>query len=279
MIDALVFAAGLGTRLRPVTDAIPKALVTVGGITVLERAIRRIVELAPGVIVVNAHHHAGQIEAEAGRLSRLLDAEADAEGAPTPPRIVVSLESERPLETGGGLRHAAPLLGAGRSVLLHNADVVTELDLSALVTAHDDEPSDAPPGESPRLATLAVQDRASSRKLLFDTDGLYGRLHVGSRREERAREPRGPRRALAFSGVHVVSPSLIAGLPDGQAFSITDHYLDLAACGSRIEAFDIGAANWWEIGTPERLSKAREAFSAASDHGRSPDQSSGGGAG
>ncbi|MCL7965117.1 MAG: NTP transferase domain-containing protein [marine benthic group bacterium] len=265
MIDALIFAAGFGTRLRPVTDSVPKALVTVGGMTVLERAIRRIVELAPGVIVVNAHHHAGQVEAEMARLNRLLEAEAESEGEPKPPRIVVSLEAERPLETGGGLRHAVPLLGAGRPVLLHNADVVTELSLSALVAAH---------GESPRLATLAVQDRASSRKLLFDPEGLYGRLHVGSGREERAREPGGPRRALAFSGVHVVSPGLIEQLPDEEVFSITDHYLAVAASGARIEAFDIGAAAWWEIGTPERLAAARRAFTGSCNGSESSDHSS-----
>jgi NDP-sugar pyrophosphorylase family protein len=280
VIDALIFAAGLGTRLRTLTDSIPKALVTVGGMTVLERAIRRIAELDPGTIVVNAHHHAGQVEAEVDRLNRLLEVEAESEEARKPPRILVSLEAGRPLETGGGLRHAAPLLGAERPVLLHNADVVTELDLSALVSAHDDDASNEtcePARESPRLATLAVHERASGRKLLFDVEGLYGRLHVGSGREELARVPCGPRRVLAFSGVHVVSPELIASLPEEEVFSITDHYLGLAASGARIEAFDIGSADWWEIGTPERLAAARRALSSTDCSGERPDQSCTGG--
>ena len=264
MIDALIFAAGLGTRLRPVTDSIPKALVEVGGTSVLERAIRRVRELRPGIIVVNAHHHAEQVEAAVERLNRSFEKEAGKAGVPTWPRIVVSLEVERPLETGGGLRKAAPLFGPGHSVLLHNADVVTDLDLSALVAAHDagarDVTSEAV-GRSASLATLAVQDRASSRKLLFDGEGLFGRLFVDSGREERARSPHGRCRALAFSGVQVVSPELISCLPDEEAFSITDHHLALAAAGKRIEAHDIGATAWWDVGTPERLAAARRGAS------------------
>lgn len=267
MIDALLFAAGFGTRLRPLTDSIPKALVEIGGMTVLERAIRRIAVLRPGSIVVNAHHHASQVEAEVHRLNRVLVSEAESEGAPVPPRILVSLEPERPLETGGGLRHAAPLLGPGHPVLLHNADVVTELDLSALVSAHLEgsrDDSSAPAGDATPVATLAVQDRVSSRKLLFDADGLYGRFHVDSGTEERTRTPSGPRRALAFSGVHIVSPRLVAELPAEGVFSITDHYLALAGSGARIEAHDIGEASWWEIGTPERLAAVRRTFSGQS---------------
>jgi MurNAc alpha-1-phosphate uridylyltransferase len=260
VIDALIFAAGLGTRLRPVTDSIPKALVEVGGTSVLERAIRRVRELRPGIIVVNAHHHAELVEAAVDRLNRSFEEEAGRAGVPMWPRIVVSLEVERPLETGGGLRKAAPLFGPGHSVLLHNADVVTDLDLLALVAAHDAGARDVTSegvGRSAPLATLAVQDRASSRKLLFDPEGLFGRLHVGSGREEVVRPARGPRREWAFSGVQVVSPELISCLPDDEVFSITDQYLALAAAGKRIEAHDIGATAWWDIGTPERLAAAR----------------------
>jgi len=270
VIDALVFAAGLGTRLRPLTDLRPKALVEVGGMSVLERTVRRIIELRPGVIVVNAHHHADQIEAEVARLNSSIGAAAagdpgaaierdsGGDGAGSSARILVSLEKDRPLETGGGLRQAAPLFGERRSVLLHNADVVTEFDLATLVSAN--AVAVAPETGAPVMATLAVQDRPSGRKLLFDERGLFGRLHVNSGNVERARKPVGASRALAFSGVHVVSPELIESLPATEVFSITDHYLDLARDSRVILPFDMGSAGWWEIGTPERLAAARSAL-------------------
>lgn len=267
MIDAMVFAAGLGTRLRPLTDSIPKALVEVGGMSVLERAIRNILELDPGRIVVNAHHHADQIEAAVARLNRLADREfagrpgvepaGDGPGAsgPREPRIRVSHERERPLETGGGLRHAAILFEGRNPVLLHNADVVTDLELGLLVAAHAAAPDPSAGGRA--LATLAVHDRESSRKLLFDAGGLYGRVDLRSGQVDRAREPRGASRALAFAGIHVVSHRLIETLPSTETFSITDHYLDLAREGLRIAPFDMGSVDWWEIGSPDRLEAAR----------------------
>jgi NDP-sugar pyrophosphorylase family protein len=260
VIDAMVFAAGLGTRLQPETDTIPKALVSVGGMTTLERAIRRILLLDPGLIVVNAHHHSGQIEAAVERLNDSLAADTegdrnlDAAGWGLPP-IIVSVEIDRPLETGGGLRHARHLFDSGRPLLLHNGDVITDLDLAALVSAHVDNVR-----RGRTLATLAVQRRNSSRELLFDEDGLYGRRHVASGKEEIARPPIGDTHAQAFAGVHVVAPELVATLPDREVFSITDHYLALAAAGERIRPFDMEVAGWWEIGTPERLAAARRAF-------------------
>lgn len=260
MIDALVFAAGLGTRLRPVTDTLPKALVTVGGMTILERAVRRIMVLDLGLIVVNAHHHAGQIEAAVDRLNEILAAEVaegrgEDSGTGGVPRIIVSVEEDRPLETGGGLRQARRLFESGRPILLHNGDVITDFDLAALVAAHADGARD-----EQTVATLAVQRRDSSRLLLFDSNGLYGRRHVIPGREEISRTPVGDTQAVAFAGVHVVAPGLVAALPDRDVFSITDHYLDLCAGGARIVPFDMETAGWWEIGTPERLQAARRAL-------------------
>ncbi len=260
MIDALVFAAGRGTRLRPLTDRTPKALVTVGGMTILERSIRRIWRLSPGVVVVNAHHHAEQIEAEVDRLNRRFAIEAErhpAQGASrrTVPKIVVSFEPDRPLETGGGLRQARGLFEAGRPVLLHNGDVITDLELEELVSWHAERSDD---GRT--VATLAVQRRDSTRQLLFDASGLYGRRHVTSGREEISRPPVGKTRALAFAGIHIVAPELLASLPEREVFSITDFYLELAASGAGIQPFDMQAAAWWEVGTPERLAAVRREF-------------------
>jgi NDP-sugar pyrophosphorylase family protein len=263
VIDAMVFAAGLGTRLRPLTDTVPKALVTVGGMSILERALRHILPLDPGLIVVNAHHHANQVEAEVARLNAMLPLDGNGGGGSDGevgcrPRIAVSLEEDRPLETGGGLRQARRLFDSGLPVLLHNGDVITDLDLGALVAAHAENTRD---GRT--IATLAVQRRNSSRELLFDEEGLYGRRHVDSGREELARSAVGETLALAFAGVHLIESRLLATLPEREVFSITDHYLALAGQGIRIRPFDMAAAGWWEIGTAERLAEARRAHGEA----------------
>jgi NDP-sugar pyrophosphorylase family protein len=138
---------------------------------------------------------------------------------------------------------------------LHNGDVITDLDLAALAGAHAADDRD---GRT--VATLAVQRRDSSRQLLFDSDGLYGRRHVTSGSEEIARAPVGDTQTLAFAGIHVVAPDLVETLPDREVFSITDHYLDLCAGGARIVPFDMEDARWWEIGTAERLAAARRAL-------------------
>lgn len=248
--DAMVFAAGLGTRLGPLTDRVPKALVEVGGEPVLGRIVRRLAEAGAGRIVVNAHPFAERVDACLEELGAGL---AAASGRPAP-ELLLSREDERPLETGGGLLRAAPLFRTGRPILLHNVDVVTEIDLRALLAEHR---------RSGALATLAVQDRPSSRRLLFDDGGLVGR------EREPFREPRGEPAARAFAGVHVVGPrlpKLLAEVAPASApgsdpvFSILDAYLELAARGNRIGALDVTGAAWYEIGTPERLEIARKAL-------------------
>ncbi len=258
MIDAMVFAAGLGTRLRPLTDDLPKALVRVGGPTVLERAVRRLAGAGAGRIVVNAHHHLGLIERELERLAALGLRCGDGSGAGV--ELLLAPEPEAPLETGGGLRRARGSFHGDRPILLHNVDVVSEVDLRALVEAHAGAGRGHRPTFPPALATLAVHERPSSRQLLFDDFGLYGRRHVATGRTEIAREPRGPRQALGFAGIHVVAARLPALLPEEEAFSITDAYLRLAARGERLAAHDVSGAAWWEIGTPERLAEARRSL-------------------
>ncbi len=268
----MVFAAGLGSRLRPLTDRLPKALVEVGGEPALGRVLRRLAAAGAGRIVVNAHPFADRIEAYLREVSPSLRGGSRGPG----PLLLLSREPERPLETGGGLLRAAPLFQADRPILLHNVDVLTDLDLGELLEAHV---------RSGALATLAVHERASTRRLLFDERGLLGR------EDEPLREVSGALRTLAFSGVQVVSPGLLArlhalapglsgapatrgradletgarpgGAPEGEpnapAFSIMDAYLALAARGEPIMGHDVTGAAWFEIGTPERLEEARRA--------------------
>jgi len=253
-LDAMVFAAGLGKRLRPLTDRTAKALVEVGGEPVLARVVRRLWRHGADRIVVNAHPFADRVASCLEALEEELAREAEGRG----PRLLLSLEKEGPLETGGGLLRAAPFFRGDRAILLHNVDVLTDIHLGMLAAGHVG--SDA-------LATLAVQDRPSSRRLEFDDEGLLGR------EGEPLREPRGEARSRAFAGVQVISPRLLPlldtiGSPpagagkaagSGPVFSIVDAYLELASRGHRIAARDVTPAAWFEIGTPERLEAAREA--------------------
>ena len=117
-MDAMILAAGLGTRLKPLTDRVPKALIEVGGSTMLERTARRLITADADRIVVNVHHHADQLRGAVDRLA------ADYPGV----EFHVS-EEDRPLETGGGLAHAAHLFRGDRPIMLHNVDVLSDLDL------------------------------------------------------------------------------------------------------------------------------------------------------
>lgn len=233
----MVLAAGYGRRLRPLTDETPKALVPVGGLTQLERTLRALEEAGADRIVVNTHHHAEQVEAAIERR----DGGAE---------LLVSREEPRPLETGGGLKHARELFRRDRPILVHNVDVITSIDLAGLVREQMAAGSEV-------LATLAVHERAASRYLLFDEAGLQGRLDVRSGTREDARDPRGRIRRLAFSGVHAVAPSVFTRMGEDASFSIIDLYLELAGEGVPIRGLDVGDAMWLEIGTPERLAAAR----------------------
>lgn len=232
----MVLAAGYGRRLRPLTDTLPKALVEVGGVPQLERCLRAVEAAGADRVVVNTHHHADQVE------EWLADRNGRAE-------IVVSREDPFPLETGGGLLRARDLFRGDRSILVHNVDVITTIDLATLVERHE---------ESSALATLAVHERAASRYLLVDDGGLLGRLDVRTGSLDVRRPQAGRRSRFAFTGVHVVSPEAFDEVTETGAFSIIDCYLRLAAKGGRVVCEDVGDAEWFEIGTPERLRAARE---------------------
>lgn len=235
-MDALLLAAGLGTRLRPLTDRIPKALVEVAGVPMLEWVARRLIAAGAERLVVNTHHFGEQIE-------RFV-AERDGFGVD----VLFSREPDAPLETGGGLLKAAPLLRGGSPFFMHNADILTDLPLEAMHDAHL---------ESGALATLAVMERPSTRALLFDELGLCGRVDEGKGLEIRARPAVGEVKKLAFAGVHVASPELPAAITERGAFSILEPYLRLSGEGARILPFRVDDARWFDIGKPEQLAAAQ----------------------
>lgn len=248
-MDAMIFAAGEGRRLRPLTDETPKALVDVGGRPMLERVAAALIAAGADRLIVNAHHHADRI------------ATWLAEAAPPGVEWVLSREdhdSDRPLETGGGLARARDLFRGDAPFFLHNVDILTDLDLAAVYAAHM-----AGEARDGRLATLVVTDRPTSRPLLVDDEGVCGRVNLSEGWEVVGRHPRqaaGPLRRVGFSGVHVVSSRIFGRLKERGTFSIIDTYLRLVGEGETIAVHEARGARWHDIGTPERLEAARRAF-------------------
>jgi NDP-sugar pyrophosphorylase family protein len=240
-VDALIFAAGLGTRLLPLTATLPKALVEVGGKTLLEHAAARLTAAGATRLVVNTFHHADQI-AEFVATHDL--------GAP----VALSYEPGGPYDTGGGLRAARHLVGRDGPILLHNVDVLTDLPLRDLLAAH---------AANGALATLAVMERPSGRRLLFDDEGLLGRTDAAAGLDRRVRKPHGNVVPLAFSGLHAVVPALLDRLTETGRFSILDTYLRLVAEGERVTAFRMDASRWLDVGRPADLARARAEFAGA----------------
>jgi NDP-sugar pyrophosphorylase family protein len=230
----MIFAAGLGRRLGAIGEGTPKALIEIAGQTMLERTARQLVAAGVDRIVVNVHH-------QADRIARFIAARDF--GA----EIVLSHEPERPLETGGGLLNARPFFRRGAPIVLHNVDVITDIDLAALVDAHR---------TSGALVTLAVNERETSRYLLFDESGLFGREDRRHELRHESRPPRGGVRALAFAGIHVCSPMLLDLVSEHGVFPIMDVYLRLAAGGHTIEPWLLQGL-WLEIGNVTRLEAAR----------------------
>lgn len=203
----MIFAAGYGTRLRPFTNDLPKALVPVCGRPMIEHLLDKLYDAGFTLVVVNVHHFADKLESWLKK--------CDYKGM----EIVVSDEREALLDTGGGLLAARPWLGGNEPFLLHNVDILSDVNLKELMMYHQERSS---------LATLVVKERVSSRYLLFDTcDVLSGWRHEVRRQEiiSRANRELVP---LAFSGIHVVNPAIFNQITEQGIFSIIDLYLRLS---------------------------------------------------
>ncbi len=242
-MDAFILAAGHGTRLRPLTDRIPKCLVQVGGVPMLERTARRLTAAGAGRLVINVCPFADEIE-------RFVVARGGF-GAD----VRISREEGEPLETGGGLLAARSSFRGNAPFFIHNADVYTDLDLGALYAAH---------GDLGPLVTLAVMERPSSRGLLFDDRGLVGRANDDADGEVFVREPVGDVHRFAFACVHVASPELFVGMTERGRFGIFETYLRLAREGATILPHRVDGCTWVDIGRPEQLEHANRLAEASS---------------
>ena len=250
MKNAMIFAAGLGTRLKPYTDNCPKAMVEVAGHPMIAHQLTKLREAGFGRVVINVHHYAEQI--------------IDYVNANNGFGLDIAFSDERGqlLDTGGGIRKALPLFDAEHPILIHNVDIFSNADLTALYTDHEDEGSDA---------SLLVSKRDTSRYFIFDNeDHLVGwkNLLTGEVRTaydelrpalERLTEDDEPYRLRAFSGIHVISPTLFPSLEkQGEVFSITNFYWQQSlqhkmCCVEAPEEF-----RWVDAGKPEALKRAEE---------------------
>ena len=244
-MKAMVLAAGLGTRLRPLTNDRPKALVEVCGRSLLEITLTRLRDFGIRDVIINVHHYADMV------MDRVKAAG----------NFGMNIEFSREdvlLDTGGGLKKAAWFLGGDSSgkndpFILHNVDVISTIDLQRMVEAHK---------MSGALTTLAVQERKTSRYLLFnDQLQICGRRLV----KEEKTEIVGPSQnmtELAFAGIHLISPRIFPLLTEEGVFSIIPAYLRLAAQGERIQAFRADEYYWRDLGKPENIRQAEEDIKA-----------------
>ena len=241
-MKAMILAAGLGTRLQPITNDRPKALVEVGGRTLLEITLARLHDFGIRDVIINVHHFADMVV-------DYLKAHAN---------FGMQIELSREdilLDTGGGLKKAAWFFlqgsGRGEPLVLHNVDVISNIDLRRMAEAHK---------AGKGLATLAVQPRETSRKLLFDDQlRLCGRRfsRPGHERDEIV-SPSTHVEALGFTGIHVISPRIFERMTEQGAFSIVDAYLRLAGTGEHIMAFRADEYLWRDLGKLENIAKAQE---------------------
>ncbi|HXB35146.1 MAG TPA: nucleotidyltransferase family protein [Puia sp.] len=257
-IRAMILAAGLGTRFKPWTDRHPKALAPVNGKSLLQRNIEYLRQYGIEEVVVNVHHFASQI------------IEALRENNGWGCRYWISDETAEVLETGGGLKKARPFLERSPFVLM-NVDILTDLDLSAMIADHF---------RNRPLATLAVTDRVTSRYFLFDDrnelcgwrntstgqermvrpagGSLVGSGQAGSTAAGGGSAGAGPAQK-AFSGIHVIDPAIFSLMTQDGKFSMVDLYLDLAA-DHPIRAHDHSHSRLIDVGKPESVQQAEALF-------------------
>jgi len=235
-MKAMILAAGLGTRLRPLTDTTPKALIEVNGVPLLEIVIQRLKIYGFHEIMINVHHLAERI---IEFLQQNHNFGCD---------IQISDETEQLLDTGGGLKQAAWFFDDGRPFLVHNVDILSDLDLRQFYNSHL---------QSDALATVAVSNRQSSRYFLFNRENILcgwkntttGEIKITRTTADADLAP------FAFSGMYVINPAIFALMPKQEVFSITDVYIQLAAT-QKIVAFQHECSLWMDLGKKEHLAQA-----------------------
>lgn len=237
-MKAMILAAGKGTRLRPLTNYQPKALVKVAGVPLLEVVIRQLKRYGCKDIIVNVHHFGDQIIQFLKRKDNF--------GI----NIAISDEREELLDTGGGLKKAASFFSDGQPFLLCNTDILSDLNLKDFYEAHC---------RTDAIASLAIQWRETSRYLIFagkeENLLLHGWGNIKTGVLKIPKHTVANYQMLAFSGLHVIDPRLFNYMPEAAKFSIIDVYLK--ACASeKINGFRCDEQQWMDIGRKSSLDAA-----------------------
>lgn len=231
---ALILAAGEGTRLRPLTNTKPKALVEIKGVSLLEILIQKLIKSGFSEIVINTFYLGEQIEDFINRKNSF--------GI----NIQLSKETEL-LDTGGGIKHAKEFLNGNDDIIVHNVDIISDINFIDLIAQHKQNKS---------IATLAVSNRKGSRYFLFNPDDeLCGWTNV-STREERISRKNFQLSKKAFSGIQIISSKLFNYMPVESKFSLVDLYLDVCK-KEKIKAFQHESAGWYDVGKLEDIENIR----------------------
>ena len=238
-MKAMIFAAGLGTRLLNETSDKPKALVEVSGKTLLQYTIEKLKNEGITEIVVNVHHFSEKIKTFLKENNFGV-------------QIYVSDESEKLLDTGGGLKKAAAFFTGNEPIIIHNVDIINNISLRKLAEFHK---------KSGALVTLAVRRRQTQRYLKFDADNcLVGWINKKTGETKiSVRENFENAAEMAFNGIHIVQPEIFKLMPEEDKFSIIDLYIELAKTHV-IKGYLDDSEIWTDLGKPEELAKARQIF-------------------
>lgn len=235
-MNALIFAAGLGTRLKKITKDKPKALIEVAGKPMLQHAIEKLINTGATRIIINVHHHAQMIKSF---INELHFPKVD---------ILISDESNQLLETGGGLLNAKSLFIKDKPIILYNSDVLTGANLIDMIKFHKNKGG---------IATLMVKNRDTSRYLLFDEHMRLSGWKNITTNEKCITRTNISVHPLAFSGIHIVEYDILNKLGVTRKFSITNGYLDLSS-DYPIYGWKEWQEHWFDIGTEEKLTEANE---------------------
>ena len=238
----MIFAAGLGSRLRPLTNDKPKALVKLAGKPLLQHCIENLKDVGVTKVVINIHHF-GQ---------KLIDFIEEHNNFDIDIRI--SDERDELLDTGGGLKKASSILLSmlteeNEPIVIVNVDIISSVSLKHVITQHLDQQN---------MATLVVRDRSTSRYLLFNNERqLVGWTNISTKEVKESRPLKGDENSLAFSGIHVISPNIFQLITEEGKFSIIDTYLNLAKT-QKIQAYHDESQLWFDLGKPEQLKQAEK---------------------
>ncbi len=233
-MEAMIFAAGLGTRLYPLTKDKPKALVEISGKTLLERCLEKVIKAGCKRVVINAHHFADLIEQYLEKKSY-------------PIEICLSKEEEL-LDTGGGLKNAKKYFSLKENILVHNVDIISQIDILSMQDKLN---------KSNALAILAVSKRLSSRQLLFSEKELLSGWQNTQTNQEIITRNQPNLTSLAFSGVHIIRPEVLEFMPNENKFSIINHYLELSK-NNDLLAFKHENLLWYDLGKYEQIAEIEQ---------------------